>query len=126
MKTLSRQTGLHIRFTTAADVEKLNTVKRTALFRVAQSALANVVRHAQATQVTVKITKIPEGYCLSVHDNGKSFQVDRILLARRYKRLGLISMRERMEMLNGSFSVASAPGEGTTIHACVPFDRNKE
>jgi signal transduction histidine kinase len=128
MKLLARQTGLHIRFTAAGapDVEKMSNIKRTALYRVAQSALDNIIRHAKATQVTVKLEKTPSGYyCLEVHDNGKSFQVDRILLSRRYKRIGLISMRERMEMLSGTFSVTSAPGEGTTVQACVPLDRKK-
>ncbi|MCD6023627.1 MAG: nreB [Fibrobacteria bacterium] len=126
MKTLTRQTGLHIQFTAFAEVEKLGNDKRTALFRVVQSALNNVARHAQATQVLVKIEKRPQGLDLVVHDNGKSFQVERVLLSKRFKRLGLLSMRERVEMFGGSLEVESAPGKGTLVHATLPFDKTKD
>jgi two-component system sensor histidine kinase DegS len=123
MKTLTRQTGLQIRFTAIADVETLGNIQRTALFRVVQSALNNVARHAEATHVVVKIEKHPQGLCLEVQDNGKSFEVERILLSKRFKRLGLVSMRERVEMLGGSLQVESAPGKGTTVRGIVPFGK---
>jgi signal transduction histidine kinase len=123
MKTLTKRTGLQIRFTAFAGVEKLDNDKRTALYRVVQSALANIAKHAKATIVTVDLQKSPEGIRLKVHDDGKSFQVEEVLQAKRYKRLGLISMRERMEMFGGSFRIESSPGKGTTVHACIPINK---
>jgi signal transduction histidine kinase len=125
MKSLTRQTGLQIRFTAYAGVEKLGNAKRTAFYRIAQSALTNVVQHAKANTVDVTIRKVSEGICLEVKDDGKSFQVDRILTSRRYRRLGLLSIRERIEMFGGIFTVESAPGKGTTLRACIPFDKTK-
>jgi two-component system, NarL family, sensor histidine kinase DegS len=126
MKTLTRQTGLHIHFTAFAGVEKLGNAKRTALFRVVQSALNNVARHAEATHVIVKIEKRPEGIGLEIQDDGKSFQVDRVLLSKRFKRLGLLGMRERVEMFGGTLDVESAPGKGTLVRGTIPFDRKKD
>lgn len=126
MKTLTRQTGLHIRFTAFAEVEKLGNAKRTALFRVVQSALNNVARHAKATHVIVKIEKRDGLIGLEVRDDGQSFQVDRVLLSKRFKRLGLLSMRERIEMFGGTLDVESIPGKGTTVSATMPFEKTKD
>ena len=58
---------------------------------------------------------------MEIKDNGKAFHVKRVLLARRNRRLGLLGMRERVEMVDGRFTVESAPGKGTTIRAQIPF-----
>lgn len=125
MDGLTRQTGLRIRFTAYSGVEKLGNAKRTAFYRIAQSALTNVAQHAKASEVDVVLNKSPQGICLEVKDDGVSFQVDRILASKRYKRLGLISMRERIEMFGGTFTVVSLPGQGTTLRACIPYDRSR-
>ena len=62
---------------------------------------------------------------MTIKDDGKSFQVARMLDARKNKRLGLLGMRERVEMVGGSFHVESAPGKGTTIRAQIPFTNGK-
>ncbi len=97
--------------------------QRTVLYRVAQEALTNVSRHAQASRVEVSIQKLPDGICMKIKDDGKSFQVERVLNAKGRKRLGLLGMRERLEMVGGSFDVESAPGKGTTITAKIPFGK---
>ena len=102
-------------------MEQLDTSKRTVLFRVAQEALANVARHAQASRVEVIIQKLPDGICMKIMDDGKSFQVDRVMHGKGGKHLGLLGMRERLEMIGGSFEVESAPGHGTTITAKIPI-----
>jgi len=121
MEHFTARTGVHTRLTAFAGVEELDAAKRTALFRVAQEALTNVARHAQASRVMVSIQKRPECICMKIKDDGKSFRVHRMLLARGSKRLGLLGMRERLEMVGGNFGVVSAPGKGTTIEAQIPF-----
>jgi signal transduction histidine kinase len=123
MKEFAKQTGLAIRFTSfrRGKIEQLDRAKRTVLYRVAQEALSNVARHAQASLVKVSIRKLRGFICMEVNDNGKSFKVQGVLLTRRNKGLGLLGMRERVEMVGGRFTVESSPGKGTTIRAEIPF-----
>lgn len=123
MKKFAERTGLRIRFTAFTGVEALDNAKRTVLYRVAQEALTNVARHAQASLVQVSIRKIPEAVRMEVADDGRSFEVQRILSSRTNKRLGLLGIRERVEMVGGKFSIESAPGRGTTLRAQIPFKR---
>jgi signal transduction histidine kinase len=123
MKAFTARTGLQVGFTTFAGVEKLNNDKRTVLYRVAQAALVNIAQHAKASVVSVKISDLPQAVLMEVRDNGKSFDVTRILDSRRNKRLGLIGMRERVEMVGGTFHVDSSPGHGTAITSTIPFKR---
>ena len=58
---------------------------------------------------------------MQIKDNGRAFSVQRTLLAKKNHRLGLLGMRERVEMVGGSFSVESTPGKGTIIRAQIPF-----
>jgi signal transduction histidine kinase len=124
MKGFTKRTGIHVRFTACASgrIEQLDTVTRTVLYRVTQEALTNVGRHAHASRVDVSIQKLPRAVGLTIQDNGKSFQVERVLHAKRNNRLGLLGMRERVEMVGGSLRIESAPGQGTTIHAEIPFN----
>jgi PAS domain S-box-containing protein len=121
MKEFSKRTGICIQLRAFAAVEKLESDKRTILYRVAQEALTNVARHARASRVEVSLRKLPRAFGLTIKDNGKSFQVDRVLHAKKNKRLGLLGMRERVEMVGGSLRVESAPGQGTTVCAQIPF-----
>jgi len=121
MKHFREQTGIHVSLSAAAAVEQVNGDKRTVLYRVAQEALNNVARHAQASRVEVSVQKVDGAVCLKIKDNGKGFPAERVLHARKQKRLGLLGMRERVEMVSGNFAVESAPGKGTTIRAQIPF-----
>jgi len=118
----AKRTQIPIRVTVFAGVEQLGNDKKTVLYRVAQEALTNIAKHAKASLATVKIARVPGAVRMEVHDNGRSFRAERILGARAPKRLGLLGMRERAEMLGGTFSVDSAVGEGTTIRIQIPFD----
>lgn len=120
MKGVVRLRKLKTELVADAAIERLDMARRTVLFRVAQEALTNVARHAEATTVRVSIKEIPGAFRLEVHDNGRSFQVLQTLSARTNKRLGLLGMRERVEMTGGTLTILSAPGEGTTVRADVP------
>ena len=123
----AKQTGLSLHFTSFAQgrIEKLDSTKRTVLYRVAQEALTNVAKHAEASRVNVSIEKLRGVIRMEVKDNGKSFQVQDVLHSRRKGRLGLLGMRERVEMVGGRFSIESEPEKGTTIRADIPFAKGK-
>ena len=89
------------------------------LYRVAQEALTNVARHAQASQAEVKIQKLDGAMCMTIKDNGKGFQQERAFQDKKKNRLGLLGMRERVEMVQGNFTVQSAPGRGTTVRVRI-------
>lgn len=115
LKDFTTRTGVRAHLTAFAGVEQLENARRTVFFRVAQEALTNVARHAKASEVAVTIKKWTNGVEMKIKDNGKSFEVQRVLLARGSKRLGLLGMRERVEMVGGTFGVESVLGQGTTI-----------
>jgi signal transduction histidine kinase len=120
-KSLAARKKFKIRITAFAAVEALGGAERTVLFRVAQEALTNVARHAHATQVKLIISRIPGAIRMEISDNGQSFPVEKILLARNNKRLGLVGMRERIAMVGGTLTIESTPGQGTTVRAEIPF-----
>jgi two-component system, NarL family, sensor kinase len=120
-KLFSKRTRVHVHLKIFAGVEQLDIAKRTVLFRVVQEALNNVARHAKASRVEVSIQKLGDsGICMKIQDNGISFSVEDVSNAKGRKRLGLLGMRERLEMVGGNFSVKSASGKGTTIIAQIP------
>ena len=124
VKLFSQRTHLHVDLEVFAGVEQLDSNKRTALYRVAQEALNNVARHAQASRVEISIQKLAGGgVCMKIHDNGKSFDLERVLKTKGRKRLGLLGMRERLEMVGGNFGVESALGQGTTVIAQIPLGK---
>ncbi len=88
------------------------------LFRVAQEALSNVVRHSRARSAAVALRPLDGGLLLGVRDDGVGFD-PKVRGAGRS--LGLASMRERVQLVNGTLDVESAPGEGTAVVAWVPL-----
>ncbi len=120
VKLFSRRTCIRVHLKVFAGVEQLDTARRTVLFRVAQEALTNVSRHAHASRVEVSIQKLADLICMKIKDDGRSFEVERMMRYRGRKHLGLLGMRERLEMVGGRFEVESAAGKGTTITALVP------
>lgn len=121
LKPLARRRKLRIKLVAFAGVEALTIERRTVLYRVAQEALTNIGRHAHASQVDVSIQAIPDGVRMDIHDDGISFKVPEHFAARTGQRLGLIGMRERMEMVGGTLLIQSAPGSGTTVRADLPL-----
>ncbi len=85
------------------------------LYRVAQEALANALKHSGASHADVTLLKTAKEYCMDINDSGKGFDVNAPLDG-----LGLISMRERLTSLQGHFSLRSLPGQGTRITVRIP------
>jgi PAS domain S-box-containing protein len=121
MEGLTTRTGVRASLTAFAAVERSDTAKRTVLFRVAQEALTNVARHAHASRAEVKIRKLDDAICMTITDNGKGFRQELVLHSKKKNRLGLLGMRERVQMVGGNLVVHSAPGKGTTIRVQIPI-----
>ncbi len=120
-KSLAIRKKIKIELTAFGGVEALANAKRTVLYRVAQEALTKVARHSRATEVSVIISQLPGAIRMEIGDNGKSFQLEKILRDKNHKRLGLVGMKERIEMIGGGLHIESAPGRGTTVRAEIPF-----
>jgi signal transduction histidine kinase len=102
----------------ADEGERLPASIETALFRIVQEAVNNVLRHAQAKQICVTLTRDDSQARLCIADDGQGFDTRR---PRSSKHVGLWSMRERVEQLGGRFEVRSTPGQGTTVSTVVPL-----
>jgi PAS domain S-box-containing protein len=89
----------------------------TAVFRIVQESLANVAKHANASQVAVRIDRVPGAVSLSVQDNGQGFSLD---APRKAQSMGLMGLRERAYLLKGSVDITSQPGQGTRIDVTLP------
>lgn len=100
-----------------AGAAALGNAERTALFRVAQAALANAARHAQASRLDVRLWEENGSVVLDIRDNGIGFRTDGGAAADGRKRLGLLGMRERMALIGGVLHIRSSAGCGTTVRA---------
>jgi len=121
MKHFRTETGIQVSLSAFAAVEELDGDKRTVLYRVAQEALTNIARHAQASRAEVKLQQLDGAVCMTITDDGKGFQTERVVHAKKGKRLGLLGMRERLEIVGGKVTVTSVRGKGTTVLAQVPL-----
>jgi signal transduction histidine kinase len=94
----------------------------TALYRITQETLTNVLKHAAAKAVSLVVRRESSGVHLTVEDDGRGFDNDALLQAPGAgKGLGLLDIRERAALLNGSVTLESRPGSGTTVHVCIPL-----
>ena len=102
--------------------ERLPSEIGTTLYRVLQEALTNVVRHANATRVGVVLGATERLISLIIEDDGQGFLSDTVDLGNLPpKRLGLLGIRERVALVEGSLEVESSPGKGTTVFVRIPL-----
>ena len=108
--------ALHISLEVPADLPSLPAAVEVAVFRIAQEALTNVVRHAQASRCVVSLTLCEQEQMLelTISDNGRG------LPSIRGTGVGLASMRERAEELGGTCQIESLPTGGTCVHVRLP------
>jgi signal transduction histidine kinase len=96
---------------------RLDHQEETVLYRVAQEALTNIVRHARARTVSVVATTARGSVQLVIEDDGVGFEPDGLT---HVEQIGLLGMRERLEILGGSLRIESAPGTGCRVYARLP------
>jgi len=114
--------GIHFQLEETPGGPVLPEAVRVTLYRIYQECLANIVRHAQATRVALRLAKTEQHVHLDIQDDGVGFAVpqDWLDLA-RHGHLGLVGMRERAEAVGGSLAVDSQPGQGTRIRVTIPL-----
>lgn len=112
------RTGIQCRVTLPARNVNLDHEKATAVFRVFQETLTNVARHSHATAVEICLETVGDDLRLEVSDNGRGFDSAG---TQSKQSLGLLGMKERAEMLEGSFEVSSAIGQGTIVRMTLPL-----
>ena len=115
---------LHVELVTTGFDGKLIGEEALAMYRVAQEALTNVLRHAEARNVTIRIIRGYPDLILTIEDDGRGFTPGGE--ESRGKGLGIINMRERLEGMGGRFKIYSAPGRGTRIRASIPMEGHDE
>jgi PAS domain S-box-containing protein len=120
VQQVSRRTGLPVHLKILDVPNAVTLDQATCLFRVMQESVQNVVKHAQATTVTVQLRGSSKGIGLSVIDNGKGF--DPQDLRTHQQGLGLSSMEERLRQLHGFLRIQSRPSYGTKVCAWVPCE----
>jgi signal transduction histidine kinase len=115
--TVADQSDVSVDVQSRLGDERLSAATETALYRIVQEALTNVLKHAEATRVTVRLSQTEKAVALVVQDDGKGFEPESV----RDGGVGLIGMRERVGLLGGRLTVESSEGAGTMLKAQVPL-----
>jgi signal transduction histidine kinase len=115
-ETFAEQTAIPVELEAVLGEARLSPPIETALYRIVQEALTNVIKHSRASRVSVLLMRKPDTVAAVIEDDGVGFDPDRA----RDGGLGLIGMRERIALLDGHLTVESAPEGGTSIVAEVP------
>ena len=112
------RTGITCQFDSFADDTEVSQEQATAIFRIFQAALTNILRHAQATRVTIMIEEEAKELVLEVKDNGRGITEEEISGSQS---LGLIGMRERAQLVGGRITITGVAGKGTVLTVRVPL-----
>lgn len=128
LEWLARQTRAQetfdVRVVADADSSRIPPEVGSVLYRVAQEALRNAARHAEARHVELRVRHDAASATLEVIDDGRGFDVKRA--EERRPGMGLFSMRERVSLVNGTLTVTSAPARGTRVVATIPLEPLKD
>ncbi len=112
VKETAARTDLALDLSVMDEIPALSPDVEQCIYRVAQEAIINVVNHANAKNLLVRLEFIDEKLTLIVHDDGIGFDMDK---SNNTKHFGLVGMRERTQLINGELNIISEPGHGTTI-----------
>ena len=117
----AKRTKLEVKFETTDIGKKLDSGIETILYRVSQEALNNIIKHADAKHVIVRLELKQESIALYIKDDGKGFDVEKALMDQLEGRIGLLGMQERASIAGGNLSIQSRKGHGTVILAEIPL-----
>lgn len=111
----SQRTGIASKCDVRLNGGRLEETLATAMYRIMQEALTNVVKHAEAGKISIMLQKHEDRVSLKIEDNGKGFHIEKI-----YPPGGLSGMKERAELMGGRFAMKSVVGKGTSITVVIP------
>lgn len=122
VETLKEKNGVNISINCSGQRKRLDATVEVALFRVVQEGVQNIIKHANATCVSITLEIGSENIMAVIKDNGAGFDAEEYMKAPKPNSYGIVGMKERLEILGGQFSIRSKPGEGTEIIALLPLD----
>lgn len=119
---LQRSNGLKVMFSASIDNVMLDAQNEILIYRIVQELVSNVLKHADATKLTISLTGFEEGNLVNilVEDNGKGFNLDKP--EKTSKGIGLDSLTEMIQKLDGEIGIDSSAKSGTTVSADIPFE----
>lgn len=121
------ETGISVEFLVFGDSKPIKPVIELAAFRIVQESLTNIKKHSAAKNTSVRIEFKNGNVNLMISDDGKGFDKDIIKSSRQDNECyGLLSMRERVELLNGKFDIRTNKGKGTKVFVSIPIDISEE
>ncbi|NQT74374.1 MAG: PAS domain S-box protein [Chloroflexi bacterium] len=113
--------GIKAHFETAGRKRKLPAKVETAVFRIIQEATTNIVKHARAKNARIKLEFHKDSLILNIEDDGRGFELQKAMNPTNKKRgMGLLNIKERVEILDGDFRIESQRGRGTQITVVIP------
>lgn len=123
VQLFAERTGVQAEFVLNGRRQRVQPETETIVFRIAQEALTNVAKHAQASQVTVEVSFTDNLLCLEVRDDGRGFEPQMAFesIGNKQQAWGLLGMQERVALVGGSCVVHSAPGNGTAVQVSIPI-----
>jgi PAS domain S-box-containing protein len=117
-KEIKNKTGMDFVFISKVNNEEFNEPKSSALFRIFQETITNIIRHAEATKFEIMLEKKDHNIVLSVKDNGKGIRKEEL---NSRKSIGILGMMERARMLDGSVDIEGIKNEGTIVRVKLPL-----
>ena len=121
-ESFGKSHGLEVKFTSRNMTEALKPEDAACLYRVAQESLRNITKHAHAKRATVTLEGTADSVRLSIRDRGVGFNIPSIHAGAG---LGIVGMKDRVQLVNGKFSIASEPGKGTLVSVEVPLSEGR-
>lgn len=126
--TYQEETGIAVSFQTNGDFTEIKPVVSLTVFRIAQEAMNNVSKHANAENISVSLEFLANGIRLYIGDDGTGFDTEKLKVRNDdiSSGFGLVSMQERVELLSGEMTINSEPGKGTRLNIMIPFTKEGE
>ncbi|HET6256202.1 MAG TPA: MEDS domain-containing protein [Puia sp.] len=122
LKEFEKRSGIKTVFIEPAEEWQIMDPLKNGLFRIFQESLTNAGRHANAGKIIVSLERNDSHLILTVEDDGRGFEIEKIGAKRT---LGILGMKERCQMMGGHFEIRSSPGNGTCVMVVVPYDGGK-
>lgn len=121
-RTNLEKAGVRVDFQTGIESLRLPPYLETMLFRIAQEAISNILRHADATKVSIRLWTADQQIWLEIEDDGRGFDMEKTTRgAVDSEQLGLLGIQERVSLVGGKVKITSIPGSGTCLQLHVPL-----